>query len=277
MLRNSEFRAGSPGRSRRSDKPACREPRAGHRRLGAIRLRSSLLYVDEHLAIVNKGAGISLATRRGAQHAAAERLLESIKTAELLEWGLDPKDLYLVHRLDAGTTGLVVLARDPQTHRELTSAFQNREVDKTYLALVWGHPRPLTGHFDTPIGPDPGDRRRMKSLEHGRPAVTNYRVVCRGQHASLLELHPVTGRTHQLRVHLATAGHWIVGDDLYAGARHLGIRDRTRRDLLNPPHMLLHSWRLCLPETWTSGARIFEAPLPAHFRKVLDGLRLSLG
>jgi 23S rRNA pseudouridine1911/1915/1917 synthase len=204
------------------------------------------------------------------------RLLESIDPNELEGWGLDPAELLLAHRLDAGTTGLILLARDAETHKELVAAFQSREVDKSYLALVWGHPRPVEGHFEWPIAPDRRDRRRMKSARHGRPALTYYRIVGRSPYVSLLELQPETGRTHQLRAHLAKAGHWIVGDDLYTGARHLGVRDRVKRALLNPPHILLHSWRLQLPPTRAPGPRSFEAPLPAHFRTVLDGLGLSL-
>ncbi len=238
-------------------------------------MRSDLIYVDELLVVINKAPGISLATRRSRPHAAVERLLESVEAQELESWGLAPEDLVLVHRLDASTTGLVLLARDARSHRKLARAFQERVVKKSYLALVWGHPRPAAGRFEWPIGPDRADRRRMMPDPSGRPALTLYRTLLRGPYVSLLELHPETGRTHQLRVHLAKAGHWIVGDDLYAGPRHRGVRDAHRRALLNTPHLLLHAWRLCLPQSWASGAGTFEAPLPPVFRRALEGLGMD--
>ncbi len=237
--------------------------------------RSTLLYVDELLVAVNKGAGISLATRRAEPGASAARLLDSIPPEEKEMWGLAPEDLLLVHRLDAGTTGLVLLARDPETHRNLTSAFQTRGAEKSYLALVWGHPRPPDGCYDWPIGPDLRDRRRMKVNPGGRPSLTGYRTLARGPHVSLVELHPLTGRTHQLRVHLAKAGHWIVGDDLYAGERQRSIKDESRRELLSPPNILLHAWRIRLPDSCGFSVRSWEAPLPAHFRTVLERLGMT--
>ena len=238
-------------------------------------MKSSLVYVDERLVVVNKAAGISLATRRAEPHAAVSRLLDSIDPQERANWGLDAEDLRLCHRIDSGTTGLVVLARDAETHRAVAAGFQSRTIDKAYLALVWGHPRPQDGRYDVPIAPDPKDRRRMRADRSGRPAVTRYKTLARGPGVSLLELHPETGRTHQLRVHLANTGHWIVGDDLYTGARHRGIKKPERRLLFSPPSLLLHAWRLHLPAASRLQERIFEAPLPAHFQRVLDALGMT--
>ncbi len=234
--------------------------------------KSDLIYVDECLVVVNKAAGISLATRRSEPRGAGERLLESIAAEERERWGLASEDLHLVHRLDAGTTGLVLLARDGESHKRLTRAFQDHAVAKTYLALVWGHPRPPEGRFDLPIGPDRKDRRRMRLDATGRPALTLYRTLARFPYVSLLALEPKTGRTHQLRVHLASAGHWIVGDDLYAGARQRAIKDPRRRALLSPPHLFLHAWKLILPQSCVSGASRFEAPLPPDFLAILKEL-----
>ncbi|HYK91991.1 MAG TPA: RluA family pseudouridine synthase [Acidobacteriota bacterium] len=237
-------------------------------------MRSALVYVDEQLVVVNKAAGVSLATRRSEPNSAARRLLDSIESDELEQWGLASEDLRLVHRLDAGTTGLVLLARDGETHRKLARAFQTGSVEKTYLALTWGHPRPEEGQFSWPIGPDLSDRRRMKCDPAGRPSCTRYRTLARGPHATLLELSPQTGRTHQLRVHLARAGHIIVGDDLYGGARYRGIKDPHLRSVLNPAHLLLHAWKIVLPESCSQDVRAFEAPLPPAFRTALEELDL---
>ncbi len=239
-------------------------------------MNSSLVYVDERLVVINKAAGISLATRKSEPHAAVGRLLDSIVRKELDEWGLAPETLHLCHRLDSGTTGLVMLARDAEMHRALSAGFQSGSIRKTYLALVWGHPRPLEGRYDLPLAPDRKDRRRMKTDASGLRAATRYRTLSRGPDVSLLELHPDTGRTHQLRVHLAAAGHWIVGDDLYAGARHRGVKDPRRRTLLEAAHLLLHAWRLEVPAAGCLQERIFEARLPGHFRKVIDALGLAM-
>jgi 23S rRNA pseudouridine1911/1915/1917 synthase len=236
---------------------------------------ASLIYLDEKLAVINKPAGISLATSRSDPDAAARRLVAAIRHTRLQSSGLATGPLWLVHRLDLTTTGLVLIARDAGTHRELSGLFHRRSIEKTYIALVWGHPRPGEGVYDWPIGMDQRDRRRMRIDSAGRPAVTEYLVLAKAPHVSLVELHPKTGRTHQLRVHLAQAGHWIVGVDLYAGARHRGVRESDRRRLLNPPHLLLHAWRLALPDTTTMACRNFEAPLPHAFEAVLEHFHLK--
>jgi RluA family pseudouridine synthase len=182
-----------------------------------------------------------------------------------------------VHRLDVGTSGLVLVARTPEAHRALATALARGRIEKRYLALVWGHPRPRAGVYDVPLGPDRRDRRRMKADPAGRPARSRYRTLADARHVSLVELSPETGRTHQLRVHLAHAGHWIVGDDLYGGPRHRAIADPRLRRLLAPAHPFLHAWTLALPETAGSGPRRFTAPLPPDFAAALDGLGLDPG
>ena len=182
----------------------------------------------------------------------------------------------LAHRLDVGTSGLVVAARTADAHRAVARAFAEGRVEKTYLALVWGHPQPREGSYDWALGPDRRDRRRMKVDTAGRPARTRYRRLADARHASLVELRPETGRTHQLRVHLARAGHWIVGDDLYGGPRHRGVRDPELRRALSPPHPLLHAWRLALPETEVTPALRFEAPLEEDFADVLRAFRIRV-
>ena len=112
----------------------------------------------------------------------------------------------------------------------------------------------------------------MKVDPSGRRSATHFRTLATGPHVSLLELHPATGRTHQLRVHLSHAGHWIVGDDLYGGARHRGVKEPGLQSLLNPPHLLLHAWRILLPESSNILPKRFEAALPPHFAAVLEAL-----
>ncbi|MGE5277753.1 MAG: RluA family pseudouridine synthase, partial [Acidobacteriota bacterium] len=162
---------------------------------------------------LDKPAGISMATssREGKSGAeAVERVLEACGEKP------DPT-LLLVHRLDLGTSGVVLLARNPAAHRALTLALQNRRAKKTYRALVWGRPIPPQGAYDDPLGRDPKDGRRMRVRRDGKPASTRYRTLARLASVTDLELMPQTGRTHQIRVHLSAHGHPIVGDDLYGG------------------------------------------------------------
>lgn len=236
---------------------------------------AALLWVDHALVVVNKPAGISLATRRSEPGAAVERLLATVPTGEMESFGLDPAALLLVHRLDVGTSGVVVLARDGEIHRDLVRAFAERHVGKTYLALVWGHPRPAEGRWSWPLGPDRSDRRKMRVDPAGRRAESGYRVVASVPHVALLRLSPATGRTHQLRVHCAHAGHPIVGDDLYGGPRHHGVRDPRVRHVLNAARPYLHAWRLHLPATPSTAELIVHADLPEDFATALSLLGLA--
>jgi 23S rRNA pseudouridine1911/1915/1917 synthase len=233
---------------------------------------ATIVYADERLVAVNKPAGVSLATRRAEPHAAVARLLAALPEAERLPYGLAPEDLLLVHRLDVGTSGLVVLARDSEAHRDLVRAFAEHHVARLYLALVWGCPRPHQGTWEWPLGPDRSDRRRMRVEAAGRRAVTGFELIARAPHVSLLRLEPATGRTHQLRVHLAHAGHPVVGDDLYGGPRHRGVRDGALRSILAPSHPFLHAWLLHLPATPSTPELVLTAPPPADFATALDTL-----
>jgi 23S rRNA pseudouridine1911/1915/1917 synthase len=238
----------------------------------AARVLATIVYADERLVAINKPAGVSLATRRSEPHAAVARLLAALPEDACRAYGLAADALWLVHRLDVGTSGLVVLARDADIHRALASAFAQRRVAKLYLALVWGCPRPHRGTWEWPLGPDRRDRRRMRVEPAGRRAVTEYELLTRATHVSLLRLAPATGRTHQLRVHLAHAGHPIVGDDLYGGPRHRGVRDRRLRLVLAPAHLFLHAWSLHFPPAALVPELVLTAPLPPEFAAALDSL-----
>jgi len=231
-----------------------------------------VVHLGDRFAALDKPAGLSLATPPSAPaDQAARRLVAALPAGE--REVLAPRELRLVHRLDAPTSGLVLIALDAEIHRELATAFAERRVTKLYLALVWGKPRPRRGSFRSALGPDRADRRRMRPDPHGRAARTDYLVVDAAAHVALVALWPRTGRTHQLRVHLAAAGHPIVGDDLYGGPRHRGVRDAALRSALDPGRALLHAWRLEVPGL--EPAR-FEAPPPDDFRGALAATGLSL-
>jgi 23S rRNA pseudouridine1911/1915/1917 synthase len=225
------------------------------------------LFENELAVALDKPAGVSMAVSSREDKSAARvvaRLLEAC--------GEDPDErLLLVHRLDVGTSGVVLLAKGDEAHRALSRAFQSGRAHKTYRALVWGHPTPVRGAFDDPLGRDPGDGRKMKVRDDGKPAVTRYETLARLPSVADLRLFPETGRTHQIRVHLSAHGHPIVGDDLYGGAtRWHGVRDREwRRALAAATHPLLHAERIVIQEMGIDVA----APLPAAYVAVLGAPR----
>jgi tRNA pseudouridine32 synthase/23S rRNA pseudouridine746 synthase len=161
-----------------------------------------------------------------------------------------------VHRLDRETSGLIAMALDADTHRHLSRQFERREVDKCYIAVVAGLVERAEGEIALPLRkdldpPTPGPRH-IVDHEQGRPALTRYRVVARDHDRTRLELRPLTGRSHQLRVHLNAIGHPILGDDLYAPPNVVAMADR----------LLLHAQTLSLTHPTTNERLTFEAPCP---------------
>ena len=187
--------------------------------------------------------------------------------------GVDPPDPLplLVHRLDTGTSGVVLFAKTPAAHRALSLAFQERRARKTYRALVWGHPVPAKGSIDRALSRDPKDGRKMRVSSDGKPSVTRYETLARFSSLADLSLAPETGRTHQIRVHLSAVGHPIVGDDFYGGAsRWHGVRDRALREALaGIARPLLHAERIVVEE---HGLDV-EAMLPGDYERILTLLR----
>lgn len=180
----------------------------------------------------------------------------------------------IVHRLDRGTSGLLVVARDDAAHRHLAAQFAARDVVKVYLALVWGLPSPARGRIDAPLGRHPVARTKMAVRPAGRPAITEYEVREILGPFTLLEVRILTGRTHQIRVHLKHLGHPVVGDADYGGARAASLRDaRLRAALEGFDRIALHAHRLEFHHP-RSGARMrFQAPLPQDFSGLLEVLR----
>ncbi|HEX7251654.1 MAG TPA: RluA family pseudouridine synthase [Thermoanaerobaculia bacterium] len=222
------------------------------------------LYEDDRVVALSKPAGVSMATSSKAEKSEARvlaRLLEACGEGDTRG------ELFLVHRLDVGTSGVVLLARGAEAHRAMTAAFQNRRVRKTYRALVWGHPKPAEGTLDDPLGRDPKDGRKMRVRADGKRALTRYRTLARLPSVADLVLIPETGRTHQIRVHLAAHGHPIVGDDLYGGAtRWRGVRTPAdRRALAAAQRPLLHAERIEIPDLGIDVA----APIPEDYARTV--------
>jgi 23S rRNA pseudouridine1911/1915/1917 synthase len=183
----------------------------------------------------------------------------------------------IVHRLDRGTSGLLVVAKDDETHRALVRQFAGRSVEKEYLALVLGSPQRASGEIAAPIGRDPVHRKRMSTrAPRGREARTSWSVAERFDGAALLRVRIHTGRTHQIRVHLASIGHPVAGDPVYGGTRTPSSRRAAARAALQAlERPALHAARLALDHPRTGERCSFEAPLPADLAAVLTALRAA--
>jgi 23S rRNA pseudouridine1911/1915/1917 synthase len=222
-----------------------------------------IVFENDDLLVVNKPAGMVV-------HPAAGHPSGTLVNAVL---GYDPEFGEIggeerpgvVHRLDKETSGLILMAKNDAAIRWLQDQFRLRKVEKTYLALVDGQPPTPTGRVDVPIGRDPGHRRQMATLSpgKGREAVSEYKTLESFKAHTLLEFHPLTGRTHQIRLHCAFLDCPIVGDKVY-GRRGQSI-DLDRH--------FLHAARLKIILPGETEPRVFEAPLPAELQAVLDELR----
>ena len=174
----------------------------------------------------------------------------------------------IVHRLDAGTTGLMVVAKSEHAYSELKRAFHDREVDKVYHAIVQGHPDPLAGTIDAPIGRHPSSSWKFAVTAGGKPSITHYETIEAFPSSSLLEIHLETGRTHQIRVHMAAQRHPCVGDAMYGA-------DPTISARLGLTRQWLHAHKLGFTHPATGEYVQFESPYPADLQHALDVLRAS--
>jgi len=234
-----------------------------------------VLYEDDDLMVVDKPAGLVVHPGAGtASGTLVNALLHHAKSLSGVGGVLRPG---IVHRLDKGTSGLLVVAKHDRAHRSLAEQFASRSVEKEYLALVLGLPRTRTGQVDKPIGRDPKDRKKMSvRAVRGREARSTWSLVEGLDGAALLRVRIHTGRTHQIRVHLASLGHPVAGDATYGGRRPPGCRSaEARAALLSLARPALHAARLSFTHP-TTGARLdFEAGLPADLVEVLERLRTA--
>jgi 23S rRNA pseudouridine1911/1915/1917 synthase len=214
---------------------------------------------DEWLAVVDKPSGMVVHPAPGHPTGTLADALQERGTTWSLLGGAERAGI--VHRLDRDTSGLLVVAKTEAAHRNLARQLSDRTLGRTYWALVHGGFREDTGTIDGPIARHPRDRRRMAIVEGGREAVTDFRVVDRLSGATVLEVSLRTGRTHQIRVHLASIGHPIVGDPVYG-------RPDT---VLGRP--ALHAMRLRLRHPGDGTERIYESPVPAELLAAAARLR----
>jgi 23S rRNA pseudouridine1911/1915/1917 synthase len=217
---------------------------------------------DEHLAVIAKPAGVPSHPTEGRRSGTLVNRLLGMGVP--LAAGADPLRPGIVHRLDAGTSGLLVVASDQETRDRLSAMFRRHEVERWYLALVRGVPDHERFVVDAPLGRR-GARIRLDAVT-GRAAETGFRVLERFAHAALLEAIPRTGRTHQIRVHLSSVGHPIVGDARYGG----GGGEGRRLGLSRP---FLHSWRIAFEHPITRERIELEEPLPEDLTEALRRVR----
>ncbi len=218
-----------------------------------------VVYADDHLIIIDKPAGLVVHPGAGnPDHTLVNGLLA--RFPEIAQVGESHRP-GIVHRLDVGTSGLMAVARSARAYHSLVDALAARDVGRVYRALVWGHLANPIGVVDAPIGRDHRDAMRMAVVVDGKAARTRYRVLHEYRTptvASALECRLETGRTHQIRVHLAAIGHPVVGDGAYGGVR-TGI---------SPPRPFLHAAALELVHPVTGETMRFESPLPADLADV---------
>jgi 23S rRNA pseudouridine1911/1915/1917 synthase len=228
---------------------------------------------DAQLLVVDKPAGLAVHPGAGRPDGTlVNALLHHVPDLSGVGGVLRPG---IVHRLDRGTSGLLVVAKDDATHRALAAQFAARTVEKEYLALVLGVPARREGRISAAIGRHPVQRKRMSvSPRRGREALTTYRVEEALDGAALLRVRIHTGRTHQIRVHLASLGHPVAGDREYGGTRTPPSRRARSRELLESlARPALHAARLTFTHPATGERLTFESALPADLREVLEGLR----
>ncbi|HEY8459598.1 MAG TPA: RluA family pseudouridine synthase [Blastocatellia bacterium] len=224
-----------------------------------------VLFEDEHIIAVNKPAGLLTHPSNTEKSGALTNAL----AYHFWQTAGEPIRPGLVHRLDRDTSGVMVIAKTPRAHRTLSKHFRERWVKKFYLALVSGRMEKDSGEIDAPIGSDPKvwpHWRVMPESEGGKPASTIYRVKRRFKAHTLVELEPLTGRTHQLRIHCDLIGHPIVGDPIYAStADPIAAKLKLK-------HHLLHAARLVFRHPATGKEMNLEAPLPKALADLMSYL-----
>lgn len=225
-----------------------------------------ILHEDPDIVVVNKPAGMVVHPAAGhARGTLVNALLHEVKDLSGIGGELRPG---IVHRLDRGTSGLMVVAKNDRAHAELARQFHDREVEKEYVALVWGVVQ-AGRRIDLPIGRDPSDRKKMSArARRARSAATRVTGALHMPGVTLIHVAIATGRTHQIRVHLSEIGHPIVGDAVYGGLRRRVPGDL--RPLLALDRPFLHAGRIVFHHPGDGRKMEFEAPLPADLQSVLD-------
>jgi len=238
-----------------------------------------ILYEDEHLALVNKPFNMVVHPAKGNWSGTLVNAL-AFHFSELSTLGGEYRP-GIVHRLDRDTSGVILVAKEEATHRDLSMQFETRKIFKEYLAITQGVLDRDSDYIERRIGHHKHDRVKMAVTDdedEGKDAVTFYEVMERFRGYTLVRLQPKTGRTHQIRVHLASVGAPVLADKLYSGRDTFRLSDLTPRiaaeeDEVLMPRQALHAWRLRLIHPKTKEVIAVQAPLPPEFDKTLAALR----
>ena len=225
-----------------------------------------VVYEDDTLVVVNKPAGLVVHPAAGTPSGTLANAL-AFHFQQLPARGVRPG---IVHRLDRDTSGLIVVAKTEAALENLSDQFRDRTVFKSYVALVHGRMSPDSGKIDQPLARDRSNRTRMAVVRGGRNALTLYRVRRSFDRFTLLDVELKTGRTHQIRVHLAWLKHPVVGDETYGGGRDNTIQDpKLRAHVRNLKRHFLHAEKLSFTHPTTGEVVKFESPLPAELSALL--------
>ena len=232
-----------------------------------------ILFEDDDIVVLDKRAGIVVHPSAGhADQTLVNALLFHVRDLSGIGGKVRPG---IVHRLDRDTSGVMIIAKNDEAHRALTAEWGTDRVRKEYTALVYGKPNPDHGSIDAPLGRDPHDRKRMAVVAGGRRAVTDFETIESLRYVALLRCRLRTGRTHQIRVHLKSIGHPIVGDPLYSGPQWRGIPDKQLQKALKSfARQALHASLIRFPHPRTGAMMTIEAPLPDDFATLLALLRM---
>jgi 23S rRNA pseudouridine1911/1915/1917 synthase len=225
----------------------------------------NVIYEDRHLIVINKPAGLVVHPAAGNESGTLVNALLH-HCSDLAGIGGEKRP-GIVHRLDKDTSGVMVIAKTEKAMAELSRQFKARETEKEYLAIVRGAPQPSCGRIETTIGRHPILRKKMAvNVKRGRSAISNYSVEEQFTNAALMRVKIETGRTHQIRVHMAYIKHPILGDSTYARRQAL--------DKVWPDRQMLHAAKLCISHPDTGKRLVLSAPLPQDMQEALTKLRL---
>ncbi len=224
-------------------------------------IKLNILYEDEHLVVINKPHGLVVHPAAGnSDGTLVNALLHHCNHLSGIGGVERPG---IVHRLDKDTSGCLVAAKSDTAHRHLAESFANRQVNKLYLAVVNGCPNIESGKIESHIARNPKDRQKMAVVTppRGKLAITNYSVKKKSDTASLIECQLLTGRTHQIRVHMKSLGNPILGDPIYS---------RTAKQNVQVPRLMLHAWKLSFIHPETKEEMNFQSEHPAEFNDWMD-------
>lgn len=246
---------------RKQDQITIQIPEVKESNMKAQDIPIDIIYEDQDILVVNKPKGMVVHPANGNPDGTLVNAIMAKCKDGLSGIGGELRP-GIVHRLDKDTSGLLIVAKNDQAHIKMSEQIKNREVKKIYIALVKGIVKENEATIQMPIGRSPQDRKKMAVRKDGKEAVTHFKVLKRYLHNTLLELKIDTGRTHQIRVHMAQIGHPVVGDMVYSkGKNEFGVEGQ-----------MLHAKRLEFMHPITGKKLILEAPLPKYFEEILQKL-----